>query len=272
MEIGSVLNLNPVTLSVATISECSRVGSGFTYGYSTSNDGTKDGNNPPSVKGTSTLVGSYSLVETYSPTTIGNVRTTSSSENYANVKFGSGNIVIGKGINNITITATSPSGSYTHPEYPKYFIISNLGNTDANKILAKADETSGTIGSVIDSTSISVTGVYPVYVNISSGEFIDETIKMTLTSSKVFEFNVPSEVLYNKHFTFDYPATHSVVSFEIKDLTGNYVSYSATYDAESEIITKVVAGQNVQYKRFVTTGKLQGEGTYKITWSKGLDK
>ena len=272
MEVGSVLYLDPVTLKKASISECSRVGSGFTYGYSTSNDGTKDGNNPPSVKGTSTLVGSYSLVETYSPVSIGNIRTTTSSEKYEDVKFAAGSVIIEKGTNNITITATSPSGSYTHPQYPEYFIISNLGNTDSNKRLAKADAISGTISSIVDSTSISVTGVYPVYVNISSGEFVDEVIKMTLTSNKIFEFSVPSEVLYNKHFTFDYPATHSVVSFEIKDLTGNYVSYSATYDAESEIITKVVAGQNVQYKRFVTTGKLQGEGAYKITLSKGLDK
>ena len=51
MEVGSVLNLNSVTLNEATISECFRVGSGFTYGYSSTNDGKKDGdNNPPDRK------------------------------------------------------------------------------------------------------------------------------------------------------------------------------------------------------------------------------
>ena len=96
---------------------------------------------------------------------------------------------------------------------------------------------------------------------------------MQLTASNVIEFNnVPSEVDSNIHFTFDYPATHTVTSFEIKDLTGKFVKYDATYDAESETIIKDIGGKNISYKRFVTIGKLQGEGTYKITLSKGLDK
>jgi hypothetical protein len=37
-------------------------------------------------------------------------------------------------------------------------------------------------------------------------------------------------------------------------------------------VTKVIGGENISYKRFITTGKLQGEGTYKITLSKGLDE
>jgi hypothetical protein len=50
------------------------------------------------------------------------------------------------------------------------------------------------------------------------------------------------------------------------------VDYSATYEAESETITKVIGGENVSYKRLITTGALQGVGTYKITLSKGLDR
>ena len=95
---------------------------------------------------------------------------------------------------------------------------------------------------------------------------------MTLTTSNTFEFNVPSEVASGIHFTFDYPATHSVTAFKIKDLTGNFVDYSATYESESETIIKVISEKEVSYKRFITTGKLQGEGTYKIILSKGLDK
>ena len=111
-----------------------------------------------------------------------------------------------------------------------------------------------------------------VYVNISSGNFVNETIEMSLVASKIFEIDVPSEVSSGIHFTFDYPATHSVTSFEIKDLTGNFVKYDATYEDVSEIITKEVCGNNVSYKRFITTGKLQGKGTYKITLSKRLDE
>ena len=274
MEVGSVLNLNAVTVGTATISKPSRSASGFTYGYSVANDNSNDGNgNPPSQTGTSSLVGTYSLTETYTPSYIGTVRTTLSSENNEDVKFDSGSVTIGLGNNTISISSTSPSGTYTHPEYPEYFIVSNLGNTDKDMKLSKASAiNNGTVSSQSDSATISVTGVYPVYVNIDSNSFVEEPIKMTLTTSNVFEFNVPSEVASGIHFTFDYPATHSVTSFEIKDLTGNFVEYSATYEKESETVTKVICDNNVSYKRFVTTGKLQGEGTYKITLSKRLDE
>ena len=273
MEVGSTLNLNPVTLNSASISTCSRRGVGFNYGYSSTNDNNKDGDeNPPIKEGETSLVGSYILTETYSPASIGNVRTSISSDNYEDVKFDAGSVTISLGSNNISLSATSPSGVYSHPEYPEYFVISNLGNTSVDKKLSKSSTVNGTIESIVVNKNISVTGVYPVYVNINSGILVDEPIKIDLTASNTFEFSVPSEVVGKIHFTFDYPATHDVVSFEIKDLTGNFVSYDATYEAESETINKVVGGKDISYKRLKTTGKLQGEGVYKITLSKGLDR
>ena len=275
MEVGSVLNLNAVTVGVATISNPSRSASGFTYGYSVMNNDNKDSDgNPPSKIGSSSLVGYYSLTETYSPSSIGTVRTVSSSENNTDVKFAAGSVIIGLGSNVISISATSPSGVYTHPEYPEYFIVSNLGNTDKDKKLTRASAVNnGTVSSKSDSVTISVTGVYPVYVNISSDSFVEEPLKMPLTTSDSIVFNnVPSEVSSRIHFTFDYPATHSIISFEATDPLGNFVNYDATYDKEYENITKVICGNNIAYKRMVTTGALQGEGTYKITLSKPLNK
>ena len=274
VEVGSVLNLNSVTLKSASITKGYRRGSGFSYGYSSINDSIKDGDdNPPIKNATSSLVGVYTLYETYSPSHIGVARTSSSSDNCDEVKFDKSSVNIDLGINTISISATSPSGIYSHPEYPEYFVVSNLGNTKEDEKLPKSSMKSGTLDSITNSVNITVTGVYPTYVNIESGAFIDEPIKMELTTSDTFEFNdVPSEVVNEKHFTFDYPATHSVISFEIKDLKGDFVKYDATYEAESEIITKVICGKNVLYKRFVTTGKLQGGGSYKIILSKGLDK
>ena len=275
MEVGSTLNLNAVTLSVATISSCSRRGSGFKYGYSTNIDNEKDEDiNPPIIYGSSSLVGSYSLIETYSPESIGIVRTTSPSSNYKDVKFSTGSVKIALGSNEISFSASSPSGEYTHPEYPEYYVVSNLGNTDANEKLEKEPAVSnGTVDAKISTASISVTGVYPVYVNINSDTLVDEPIKMSLTTDSVFNFDVPSESGSKIHFKFDYPATHSVESFEIKDLSGNFVNYDADYnDGSDNLITKTICGKTVQYKRLQTTGKLQGEGTYKITISKGLDE
>ena len=276
MKVGSVLNLNAVSLGAASITSGYRRGSGFTYGYSEDNDSTKDGNsNPPSVSATNvSLVGSYSLTEKYSPSSIGTVRTVNSSSDYDDVKFSAGTVKIGLGNNTITISATSPSGTYTHPEYPEYFVISNLGKTDVNEKLPKASETTKTLSFKSDSKTISVTGVYPVYVNINSGSFVEEPLEMALTASSVIVFNnVPSENVSKIHFKFDYPATHSIVSFESKSLDGEFYNYDATYEEESnEIITKNICGVNVNYKRLQTTGGFQGEGTYKITLSKSLDK
>ena len=275
MEVGSVLNLNSVTLSSASISSCSRRGSGFTYGYSSTKDGEKIKDNPPSINGSSSLVGSYTLTETYSPSSIGTPRPVSSSENCDEVKFGEKSVTVALGTNEIKITATSPSGKYTHPEYQEYYIVSNLGNTSEDKKLSKKDSINGTIESQTSESTISITGVYPVYVNIDyeTNSLVDEPIKMPLTTSSVIEFGVPSEYFYKKHFTFDYPATHSISSFELKDLSKEYVPYDATYISEMEIGAKTIAGKSVQYKRLITTGNnYKGEGEYRITLSMGLDK
>ena len=276
MEIGSVLYLNTVSLNEASITSGNRQGNGFDYGYSSTNDGKKDSDgNPPAIAAINVLLsGNYILTETYSPESIGTPRMVEPSENYEDVKFDAGSIVVGLGENKISFKATSPSGSYTHPEYPEYYIVSNLGNISENNKSPKGSEVTNTLNTKEDKKEIKVTGVYPVYVNISSGSFVEETIKMNLTASNVIEFNVPSEVASGIHFTFDYPDTHSVTSFKIKDLTGNFVDYAATYNVESEIVMKDINEnkKNISYKRMITTGALQGDGTYKITLSKGLDR
>ena len=275
MKVGSVLILDSVTLSEASISDCYRIGSGFTYGYSKDNDNKKDESEELLKQyGTSSLTGKYSLVEKYSPSSIGTVRSVNSSENYEDVKFNEGSVIIGLGSNKISLTAESPSGLYTHPEYPEYYVVSNLGNTDDKYKLERTPAINDVdVPSITKTENISVTGVYPVYVNIDSGKFVNETIEMELTASNTIEFDVPSEVASGIHFTFDYPSTHSVTSFEIWNKFENkFVNYAASYESESEIVEKDINGFKYQYNRFVTTGNLQGEGKYKITLSKRLDE
>lgn len=275
MKVGSILNLNPIGLYEASISKCSRGGVGFTYGYSSSNDNKKDNDgNPQEESVKPSLTGEYSLVEKYSPSSIGTVRTVNSSENYEDVKFDAGSVMIGLGENKITFTATSPSGIYSHPEYPEYYAVSNLGNTDYRYKLEKTPAVNDVnVPSITKTTNISVTGVYPVYVNIDSGSFVKEPLEMELTTSSSIEFEVPSEYASGIHFTFDYPSTHSVISFEIWNTFENkFVNYVAAYESESEIVEKDINGFKYQYNRFLTIGNLQGEGKYRITLSKGLDK
>lgn len=275
MKIGSDLNLNLVTISSASISDGYRVGSGFTWGYSSTDDSDVDNgeNNPSSISAETSLNGNYTLIETYSPTTIGSPRTVVSSENYEDVKFGEGSVKIALGTNTITFSASSPSGSYKHPEYPEYYVVSNLGKTDVNKKLSKSGEINATLNSITDnSKSITVIGVYPVYTNIKTDSLVDDMEEMDLTDSDTIELIVPSEVASQKHFTFDYPSSHEVISFMVKDVGGNFVDFASAYNKESETITKTINGEVVSYKRFITTGKLQGVSTYKIKLSKPLSE
>lgn len=275
MEVGSDLELNPVTLGVATISDGYRVGSGFTNGYSTTNDNKKDGDaNPPRIDAVNvSLDGSYSLTETYTPSSIGTIRTVDSSEDFSKVKFNSGSVKIALGSNTISFTAKSPSGVYTHPKYPEYFVVSNLGNTSPNEKLEESVAVSNaTVARATSTASITVTGVYPVYVNIVSNSLVEEPVKMNLTSENVFVIDAPKETQLIQ-FKFDYPATHSVKSFLSKDLSGNFVSVDSAYDDGSESkLEKEICGQKVLYKRLQITGSPQGDKTYKITLSKGLDE
>jgi hypothetical protein len=275
MEVGSILNLGSVSLGSASISKGYRVGSGFTNGYSIDNNQVITGNPPQIDSINESLEDLYTLTETYSPTNIGTPRTSIASETCGDVIFDEGEVKIALGSNTISITATSPRGKYTHPEYPEYYIVSNLGKTNGSKLEASSS-INGVLNSISKNKTISITGVYPVYVNINKGtkKFVDEPIKMELTTSNTFEFDVPSEVESGIHFKFDYPATHTVLSFEAKNLDGNYVNYDASHEKESnETITKTICGKSVLYKRLQTTGSsFQGEGKYKITLSKSLDK
>lgn len=277
MKIGSDLNLNPVTISSASISDGYRVGSGFTWGYSSVDDSDVDNgeNNPSAISAIKSLNGNYTLTETYSPTTIGSPRNVESSENYEDVKFGEGSVKIALGENIISFSASSPSGLYKHPEYPEYYVVSNLGKTDVNNKLSKSGEINATLNSITDnSKSITVIGVYPVYTNIKSNSLVNvnDMEEMDLTDSDTIELIVPSEVASQKHFTFDYPSPHEVISFMVKDVGGNFVDFASAYNKESETITKTINGEVVSYKRFITTGKLQGISTYKIKLSKPLSE
>ena len=273
MRVGSTLELNSVTLCSAFISsngyrECS----GFTYGYSL--DGkTKEEGNPPIKSAVDVkLDGLYTLTETYSSSIKETPRSVEPSEKYEEVKFDASSITIGLGSNIISFTASSPKCVYTQPKYPEYYVVSNLGNvSEYNKLTElETSEYSGILNSIIDNKTISVTGVYPVFVNIGLDSLIEDMVEVELTDSDTFVFDVPSEYDSKIHFKFDYPSSHEGdgISFKIKDVSNNFVDCKLTY--KTELIDKIVEG--VQYKRLETTGNLQGGVTYKITLSKGLDQ
>lgn len=117
-----------------------------------------------------------------------------------------------------------------------------------------------------------ITGVYPVFNNISGGALIaDATNKMALTSAATITIeNVPAEG--DNHLMFDFPNDRTVSSFKVKNLSGNYVDYTGAWNA-TETVQKNVNGTSYTYSRLTTTGGAQGAGvSYQITLSKSLNQ
>ena len=93
-----------------------------------------------------------------------------------------------------------------------------------------------------------------------------------MQTSKSFTFtDTPTEVGSANNFTFEFPATHSVVSVEMYALGEWSPVASSKYTVESDTITRKVQNVDRSYKRFTTTGG-NGSMTYRITLDKTLDQ
>ena len=122
--------------------------------------------------------------------------------------------------------------------------------------------------SVTKTAKVTATGVYPCFTNISGGTLIDSAeTKCSLTAgNEIIVSNVPSENVAQKHFKFAFPADRTV-QFKIRDLSGNYVDFSATYSTET--ISNFY--KDTDYKVLYTTGDLLGVNTYKFIFNKNLN-
>ena len=149
-----------------------------------------------------------------------------------------------------------------------------MGDLDKDKVTNVLPAKNSMANSVSGSSSFTVTGVYPVYTNISGNTLLsDATVRQTLTSSSTFTFNsVPSEVISGKPFMFDFPSSKGISSFEIKqpDAENPWAPFSGNYTIEDSPFTITVNGVTYTYKRLKSDG-LQGAGnTYKITLNSSL--
>lgn len=175
-------------------------------------------------------------------------------------------IVVKLGENRITYTASS---TYTAPSNKPF---DSHGN-ETTKTGKNAPEGSATW---IDGTSnatgnIIYYGVYPCFTNIIGNTLGDEANTQCNVSNRntITLNNVPSEVVSKKPFMFLYP-TGRTVDFKVKDLSGQYVTFSSDNYTITETDVNV-NGTAYKYNKLVTDGST-GENTYKITLSKDLDK
>lgn len=290
VEYGSTIEVGKVTAANASANAPALTFSNFAYGFATTTGkhAVSKNTNPSKVNATVTTATTdveYTLSRTYSDN-VGRPADHSADSvkgaNGSGLSFAAENVTAGLGANTVkfTLSVNKQIHSATVAAPAVYYALSNLGNTDKDNVSQqKVDKTSThtytpnpAIPASASSSTYTVTGVWPVYSNIKSGAFTaDATSRYTLQTSNVFEFsNTPAEGTYK--FMFDYPATHTVSKFEMKDPSGAWKPVASAYNADSlENHVKTVQGVERAYKRLTTAGGA-GEQNYRITLNKSLDQ
>jgi hypothetical protein len=292
VEYGSTISVGEVTAANASANAPALTFSNFAYGFATTTGKhtVSKNTNPSKVNATVTTATTdveYTLTREYSNNVGRQVDHSSDSVKGANgsgLSFAAEDVTAGLGSNTVkfTLSVNKQIHSATVAAPSVYYALSNLGNTDKDNVSQqKVDKTSTytytpspAIPASASSSTYTVTGVWPVYSNIKSGAFTASAdTRCALQTSKVFEFtDTPTEVGSANNFKFDYPATHSISSFEMKDPSGNWVAFSADYNTDSVAnMTKTVQGVERSYKRLTTAGG-NGPMTYRITLNKTLDQ
>lgn len=161
-----------VTASAATASGSGKASySGFTYGYSSANDNTKDGDTPSTVtKNIARTSGNYTLAPSITAGFSGQeIPAANVTESATAASLSSTSLVVNKGTNTVQVVTGTPKFSVTIPasEMPIYYACSTLKKTSPDHVVAAAteDKVWENLSKSNVSNTASVTGVYPIYTN-----------------------------------------------------------------------------------------------------------
>ena len=262
----------------------------FAYGYATSvgnHTASKTESNPSSISATVTTATDdveYTLSRTYGnfgmPENHGDDSVSGALASELSFDEETVTANVGKNTVSFKLEVNKQIHSATVSAPSVYYALSNLGSTDLEGVTQqKVDKTAvhtytpnPAIPAAASSSTYEVTGVRPVYSNISGGAFkSDADVRFDLQTNATFTFDVPTEVGSANSFMFDYPNTHSISSFETTDPSGAWVPFSSMYWAEKETVTKTIQGAEHTYKRLTTAGG-NGPAKYKITLNKTLNQ
>lgn len=291
VEIGSSVTFGAYSGKNVTSNTPSLTFDNFSYGYATStgkHTPTKTESNPASVTATVTTATdpTYTLTRTYEKFTQqegADTATSKTGSSGSGISFVADTVTVAVGTNKVTygISVDKQVHSATAQAPSVYYALSNLGNTDKDGSTQQTvDYTtqhtytpSPAIPAAPTSASFNVVGVWPVYSNIKNGAFeSDATTRLALQKTTSFTFEgTPTEVGSANNFMFDYPASHEISKFEMKDPSGNWVDFSADYNKKAAEITKTLHGVDRAYYRLSTAGG-NGSMTYRITLNKTLDQ
>ena len=262
VEVGATVTIGKTTLSVATMSTTARTYSGFTYGYSSTNDNTKDSSNTTiTVNASNAALNSVNY--TMKRTTNGSVENATANTNPAQVTLDSKTFKAIEGTNTVKVDITGPTANATFASMPVYYACSNLGKTsEEHKSVAK-DTITKTSSTPSNSKTLNVTGVYPYYTNKDN---ITTFAKLGLTTNKTLDVTFVAETASNKH-AFKIPAKFNVTKITLLNtLSGKYEDYSVSrFSVTIETIN--VQGTDVQYKVYTRNDGTNGSSSFKITFA-----
>lgn len=262
VEVGATVTIGKTTLSAATMSTTARTYSGFTYGYSSSNDNTKDSSNTTiTVNASNAALNSVNY--TMKRTTNGSVENATVNTNPAQVTLNSKTFKAIEGTNTVKVDITGPTANATFASMPVYYACSNLGKTsEEHKSVAK-DTITKTSSTPSNSKTLNVTGVYPYYTNKDN---ITTFAKLGLTTNKTLDVTFVAETASNKH-AFKIPAKFNVTKITLLNtLSGKYEDYSVSrFSVTTETIN--VQGTDVQYKIYTRNDGTNGSSSFKITFA-----
>lgn len=262
VEVGATVTIGKTTLSVATMSTTARTYSGFTYGYSSTNDNTKDSSNTTiTVNASNAALNSVNY--TMKRTTNGSVENATANTNPAQVTLDSKTFKAIEGTNTVKVDITGPTAKATFASMPVYYACSNLGKTsEEHKSVAK-DTITKTSATPSNSKTLNVTGVYPYYTNKDN---ITAFAKLPLTTNKTLDVTFVAETASNKHI-FKLPSKFNVTKITLLNtLSGKYEDYSVSrFSVTTETIN--VQGTNVQYKVYTRNDGTNGSSSFKITFA-----
>lgn len=262
VEVGATVTIGKTTLSAATMSTTARTYSGFTYGYSSANDNTKDSSNTTiTVNASNAALNSVNY--TMKRTTNGSVENATANTNPAQVTLDSKTFKAIEGTNTVKVDITGPTANATFASMPVYYACSNLGKTsEEHKSVAK-DTITKTSSTPSNSKTLNVTGVYPYYTNKDN---IAAFAKLALTTNKTLDVTFVAETASNKH-AFKIPAKFNVTKITLLNtLSGKYEDYSVSrFSVTTETIN--VQGTNVQYKVYTRNDGTNGSSSFKITFA-----
>lgn len=262
VEVGATVTIGKTTLSAATMSTTARTYSGFTYGYSSTNDNTKDSSNTTiTVNASNAALNSVNY--TMKRTTNGSVENATANTNPAQVTLDSKTFKAIEGTNTVKVDITGPTANATFASMPVYYAYSNLGKTsEEHKSVAK-DTVTKTSATPSNSKTLNVTGVYPYYTNKDN---IAAFAKLALTTNKTLDVTFVAETASNKH-AFKIPAKFNVTKITLLNtLSGKYEDYSVSrFSVTTETIN--VQGTDVQYKVYTRNDGTNGSSSFKITFA-----